>query len=1112
MKNDRIAKQLGAALVGLALATGFIACGSDSPGGGNESPPGTDGGGNDTGAASGHDAGIDSAKDASAGTDTGGGNAGDASDGSTFDAATIDAAPVDASGITWLDDPASHVNTLVGTTGGGNTFPGADYPFGMLQWSPDTYPNRSQGGGYEFKDTQTTGFSLTHISGPGCGAFGDIPILPMTGGLPAGDPGAHAEPLSHAGEVATAGYYAVQTGAPLIKTELTATLHSAMARFTYPVTSNANILIKLLGSQNGSTGSTAAIVGSNEVTGSTTSGFFCGAADKYTMYFDIVFDQPFTASKIVNAANSAMPNVAFLTFDTTTNHVVQAKVSISYVSVANARANWTAENPSPQWAFDTVKTAAHAAWNDILGKVQISGGTTSVQELFYTSIYHSLIHPNVFSDTNGQYMGFDNQVHSVSGAQKEQYANYSSWDIYHSQVQLSAIVAPQQMSDSAQSMVNDAAQNKGLLPKWSLANGESYVMVGDPSDGIIAGYYAFGARNFDTASALKTMIGEATVPNNMRPGLAYYQSLGYLPDDGTYGCCNFYGSVATLLEYTEADFALSQFAAALGDTANAKMLLARSQNWQNVLDPATKLFTPKLLDGTFSTVGLTSSQGMVEGSASQYRWINSFNRQSQLTAMGGPAEVNPLLDSFFAKLDDLSGNGAFLANEFELGSQYWDSYTGQPWKTQDIVNRLRTQMFADAPEFIDNNDDLGALSSQLVWSMLGMFPDYPGNAILTLNGPQFPHALIHLPSGAAILVNGANASATSPYIQSLKINGQASTKQALDASFIETGGTLDFTMGTAPSTTWGTAATDAPISYGVDSTSAIGFVPSGTLVMSPGATVSTSIGAQSMRSDVAQTVTWQATPSGGVSINMTSGSLSLGTGARATQALTVTAPATQGRYTVPFKMTSSLGVAAPGATLALIVAPPGAFWPYFNNAGISDDANGAANFDGVGYSYSAQALAAGGAHPGGTLNVAGMTFTWPNVASGKLDNVEVSGQTITFNTAGAKTKLGLLGSATNAGTAGAQGTVVVTYADASTQSIAVVFTDWTRGGGGLPVVAGNTTAVTSAYRNAGGNKDNTPTYVFAFTAALTSTKAVTSVTLPATGNGGDIHVFDVQLQ
>jgi predicted alpha-1,2-mannosidase len=1081
---------LGIGIAGIALAASLVGCGSNG-----SSPDG--GGGKDAGPGGNNDAGN---------KPDGGGSDGGGSDGGSSDGGS-DAGPGEP---VWLADPASHVKTTIGTTAGGNMFPGPDVPFGMIQWSPDTSPDRSQGGGYEYNDTKLIGFSLTHISGPGCGAAGDIPILPMTGGLPSGDPTTHVEPLSHTGEVATAGYYSVQTGSPAITTELTATLRSAMARFTYPATTNANILFELLNSENGSQGSSAAIVGTNEVTGSTTSGHFCGAGDQYTVYFDIVFDQPFTASQIITASGGKSPSAVFLTFDTTAKQVLQAKVAISFVSVANARANWTADNA--QWDFDATHTSAHAAWNNALNQVQISGGTAAEQELFYTSLYHSLIHPNVFSDSNGQYMGFDNQVHSVSGAQKAQYANYSGWDIYHSQVQLSAIVAPQAMSDSAQSMLNDAAQNNGMLPKWALENGESYVMVGDPSDGIIAGYYAFGARAFDTKTALQVMLNEATVPNNIRPGLSYYTSLGYLPDDGSYGCCNFYGSVATLLEYGEADFALSQFASALGDTTNAALMLKRSQNWQNVFDTSSNMFNAKLLDGTFiGGEGLTSGQGMVEGSASEYRWIMSYDRLAQLTAMGGPTVVNPLLEAFFSKLDDFTGQGALMTNEFEMGAQYWFNYTGEPWKTQDAINRMRTQMYTDTPAYINNNDDLGALSSQLVWSMLGMYPAHPGSGILTLNGPEFPAEKIHLPSGASILVTASGASETTPYIQALKVNGQASSKTELDPSILETGGTLDFTMGVTPNMSWGTAAADTGASFGTDSTSVVPLFPAGPMVLAPGSTVTANVGAQSTRMDVSQTVTWQ-TSGTGLTVSPTSGQFSLAAGAQATAPLTITAPNTEGRYMMPYQLTSSTGLTPPGAALAVIVAAAGSFWPYFNNAGISDDGTGAANFDSVGYSYSAQALAAGGATPGGTINAGGIAYTWPNIASGQLDNVAVSGQTITYTPA-VKTTLALLGSATNAGSAGATGTLTVTYADKSTQKITVVFTDWTRGGGSLQVVAGNMIAVTSSYRNAGVNKDSgTPAYVFAFSAALTSTQPVTSVTLPSDSSGGQIHIFDIELK
>jgi hypothetical protein len=420
-------------------------------------------------------------------------------------------------------------------------------------------------------------------------------------------------------------------------------------------------------------------------------------------------------------------------------------------------------------------------------------------------------------------------------------------------------------------------------------------------------------------------------------------------------------------------------------------------------------------------------------------------------------------------------------------------------------------VYTDTPSFIDNNDDLGALSSQLVWSMLGMFPAHPGSAELTLNGPEFPAEQLHLPGGALLVVTGAGASETMPYIQSLRVNGKPSTSPGLPASVIQTGARLDFTMGGTPNTSWGIGASDVPPSYGVDSTSAIGFVTGGPVVIPPGGTAQATFGAQSARSDAAQTVTWQTSASGGMGVSPASGQLSLAAGANATQILTLTAPTTQGRYTIPFQLTSSLGVSAPSLALPVIVANAGAFWPYFNNAGISDDGSGAANFDGVGYSYSAQALAAAGAKPGGTISAGGVTYTWPNVASGQLDNVAVGGQTIAFPSA-VRTTIGLLGSATNAGSSGAQGTVTVTYADKSTQAITVHFTDWTQGAGTFPLATGNVVAITTPYRNAGGAKDTHATYVFAFSAALTSSQPVASVTLPSDATGGDIHVFDLELQ
>lgn len=852
-------------------------------------------------------------------------------DAPVFDVGAADAAGVDAHDaapdvaparqVAWLESPASHVNTTIGTTSGGNTFPGADVPFGMIQWSPDTSPDRPSGGGYDYKDSDLIGFSLTHLSGPGCsGALGDVPILPLTGALPKGDLNAAKQSFTHTGEVATAGYYAVDVGSPAIRTELTATLHSAMARFTFPSTKSADLLVKLQDSANGNYGAAkAAIVGDREITGAVSSGGFCGTGRPYVLSFDLVFDQPFTASQILPEAGKTTPGFVFLTFDTTKTPVVQAKVGISFVSVDNARGNWTKENPPGTWDFDGVKAAAVATWNAALGKIQIAGGTSAEQEMFYTALYHSLLHPNVATDTNGQYTGFDDKVHQVAAPQREQYVNYSGWDIYHSQVQLSALVAPREMSDSAQSMLNDAAQNHGQLPKWSLEHGENGIMVGDPADGILAGYHAFGATDFDTATALSLMIAEATTPNPIRPGLADYESLGYVPDDAGFDQA---GGIS--LEYAQADFALSQFAGAVGDAKTAAAMLARAQSWQNLFDASVNMFIPKRRDGTFAPgVGPSSSHGLTEGDASQYRWVIAFNRSAQLAAMGGPSVARPALGAFFAKLNDYEGPCALMTNEFELGAPYWNNHTGEPWKTQEIVNRMRTQLYHDAPKFmdgVDTNEDLGALSSQLVWSMLGMFPQYPGAAILALNGPQFPDARIHLANGKLIDVHAEGAAAGNPYIQSLAIDGAPSQRTWLDPSVLSNGAALVFAMGPKPNQDFGRDGADPLEAAGLASTSAFLFATPNPLRLAPGASAELTLNVVSARPDVSQVVSWTLTSPAGWAASATTGSVTLAAGARTTTKVTVTASGATGNALLVFKAKSSAGPNPPVYVLPGVVA------------------------------------------------------------------------------------------------------------------------------------------------------------------------------------------------
>jgi predicted alpha-1,2-mannosidase len=753
-----------------------------------------------------------------------------------------------------VTNPASLVNPFIGTSNGANDFPGADAPFGMVQWSPDT-TSRPDGGGYSYGDSAITGFSLTHLSGPGCGAEGDIPILPTTGAVNTGA----TDSFSHSSESADAGNYQVTTGNG-VTTDLTATTRTGMAQFTFPSTTAANLIFKLDSSQNPDSATSFNVVSDTEVQGSVTSGDFCSAGNTYTAYFDMRFSRPFSttgtfgpkglrrgarhlslkaaktgsraaivsphaterpghpvyhgprpAGRAAATPDLTGPDGAYLTFNTTSNQTLLAKVGLSYVSTANAAANLTAENSG--WNFASTLSATQGAWNTLLGKVQVSGGTSADQADFYTALYHSLLHPNVFSDDNGQYMGVDGKVHTVDSGHQAFYTNFSGWDIYRTQAQLEALVDPQAASDTAESMVDDYAQG-GMLPKWMEDNGETYVMVGDPADSIIADYYAFGARSFNTSAALSDMVAEATKSNNIRPGLNYTNEPGYLPADGSYGCCNYYGPTATTLEYGTADFAVSALAGDLGDSSDQQTFLNRSQNWWNVINPDSGMAQPRDANATWvSGFDPTSDSNFVEADSWIYTGMVPYDLAGLAAAKGGNTAMAAYLGTVLRNFTGANGY-AWMGNEPSIELPWEYDYIGQPYQTQETVRQIQDQLWSDSPSGLgDGNDDLGAMSAWFVWSALGLYPMTPGESALALGSPMFTQASIALPSGKTLTIDGNGAADNAPYVQSATWNGSAWNNAYAPTSAITSGGTLSYTLGTSANTSWASAASAAPPSY-----------------------------------------------------------------------------------------------------------------------------------------------------------------------------------------------------------------------------------------------------------------------------------------------------------
>lgn len=782
-----------------------------------------------------------------------------------------DDADADAGTPPWVpSDVAQYVNPLIGTEGG-ETWPGADAPFGMVQWSPETTAGDQTRvpapGGYAYVNTKIRGFGLTHMSGTGCaGAYGDVPFFPFVGDVttsPASDAtdAIYASTFAHGNEQAVPGYYRVTLDNG-VQAELTVTTRTGSGRFTYPSSGTATMLFRTASSEVGSEDASVTIdAASQTVTGSVQSGNFCGyifgAAGNvdrrsyYTLYFHAEFDRPFSSfgtwkDDVVSAGQASETggttygtdgyppagkgSGGFVTFDTG-GQPVNVRVGISFVSEDDAKANLDAENGAGT-SFDDVRQRAYDAWNEKLNRIDVSGGTPDELTIFYTALYHALLHPNVFSDVTGDYAGMNGGTHQLEAGQTAEYANFSGWDVYRGQLQLVTLVDPSIGADIAQSLLNQANQNGGVWDRWTHAAGGTHVMTGDPAHIALPTIYAFGGTGFDATSALASMTHAATTvtaadtSNNgwnvmvigERPSLDQYLSLHYVPSDG-----HAWGGAGETLEDASADFALAQLAERLGDTATHDAFLARSAYWQNVFNPQATATQGYVQDRSSSGAWTgpfapDTQQGFAEGTSAQYTWMVPFDAQGLFDALGGTTNAIARLDDFFRpggtwSLTNAGGTHAEMNNEPSIATPYLYDFAGEPSKTQETVRQVMGTLWRNAPSGIPGQDDLGAMSAWYVWSAIGLYPQYPGRAELLLTAPTFSSVTVRRTNGVVIAVHAPDADNGATYVDSLLVNGAASTRPWLPESFVAQGGTLDWTLATQASSTWGTDAADAPPSF-----------------------------------------------------------------------------------------------------------------------------------------------------------------------------------------------------------------------------------------------------------------------------------------------------------
>ena len=830
----------------------------------------------------------------------------------------------------YVTNPVDHVDTLIGTGTGGqrvgeiNNFPGASVPFGMVQYSPDTAGNYA---GYDHANRQVTGFSMTHAS-VGCAAFGDISMLPTTAPI-GSEPWETTEEIAHDDtEVGVPGYYAARFAATRVTAELTATTHTGVGRFSYPGNDHPALFYVKSGASLGGTAAANIQIGDDNttITGSATSGGFCGKDNVYTVYFAMKFSQPFasygtwdgfsvfagTRSAYSSYTGSSGGYVGF-----PAGSRVEVRTALSYVSLDGAKANLAAESNG---TFDDVRAAASKEWNDKLSRIGIASADDGDTETFYTALYHSLLNPNTFNDVDGRYIGFDGDVHTLA-AGHTQYTNFSDWDTYRGLASLHGLLFPERASDMAQSLVNDAEQS-GSFPRWALANTATAEMTGDSVVPLMANFYAFGAKDFEVDKALHYMVKAATeggVGLNgyvERPGIASYIQRGYLPLNADSCSGGAVPGASITLEWSVDDFSISRFADALGDSATASEFQNRAQYWQNLFNPTTRYISPRDAMGFFPegpgvvppAQGCFSQVGFDEGNAEQYVWYVPQNIAGLVTALGGRKTVGERLDRFTQQLN-VGPEEPYLwaGNEPGFDVPWLYNYIGQPWKTQQLVDRVRSDLFTPTPDGEPGNDDLGAMSSWYVWAALGLYPSTPGTSILTVNTPLFDRVVIALPAGKFIKISAPGASGPNRmrYIKSLHIDGRPIDQAYLPESVIHTGGDLAFSLSPRANKGWATRDSSAPPSFGAGSSTVTVNVTPAVVNIAPGGTLNVTVAVQRMVDGPGGYTITGTSENDGIKAGKVSGQFAADGSATATVAIKVAQSAVNGYY--PLVLTTKAG-------------------------------------------------------------------------------------------------------------------------------------------------------------------------------------------------------------
>lgn len=675
-----------------------------------------------------------------------------------------------SAGMLYAQQSADFVNPFIGTSNYGAAYPGPIAPRGMASISPfnvagpQNLPlekdSRWLSNPYVNENKFLTGFSQVNLSGVGCPELGVILLMPTTGAVETN----HLKYGStYSDEVAKTAYYSVNIDKYNVQGAFTASKRVGVSKFTFPK-GQSNILLNLgLGLTN-EEGAMVKIVSSTEIEGMRSVGSFCYNSPEaaYPVYFVAKFSKPAAKFGVwkkpskyegveaqwmtYNGKTRMMDNSTkmvvgdsigtYFSYDFDKAETVEVKVGVSYVSIANARENLEKETGNK--TFDAVYKETYNEWNEALSKILVEGGSKEEKTIFYTALYHTLIHPNTLNDFNGEYPEIKTgKIGTTTGTR---YTVFSLWDTYRNLHQLMSLAYPQQQSNMVKSMLEMYDEN-GWLPKWELNSTETFTMVGDPASIVIADTYLKGIQDFDVQKAYKAMLkGADQIENNpLRPGLKDYIEKGFLTTNDR-------GPVSTTQEYNASDYSISLLAKALGKKEDYLRFKNRSLSYRKLFDKDLKLLRPRLANGKWyepfdpvSGANFEENVGFIEGNAWQYAFMAPHDIKGLIKLMGGDkAFSNQLQKVFDIKQFD-------MANEPDIAYPYLFNYIkGDEWKSQELVKKLVGTYFQNKPNGLPGNDDTGTMSAWLVYSMMGIYPIAPGDPIYTITTPMFDKVTIQL--------------------------------------------------------------------------------------------------------------------------------------------------------------------------------------------------------------------------------------------------------------------------------------------------------------------------------------------------------------------------------